>query len=260
MSDQIPPGAGQEGDQMKSAAGQAGSAEGEGTSRPATPDEAAKAMGYKSWDDLARSHKEGHATITRLSQAKKELESKVADYDQLALAATQAPPAQDELGSVVETAIVKRELTRKLGALPPDQQLRMRQLMAMELAANPMIERHPDAVNILFNKAIDRAKGEREKFVKELFGEDATLERVKELVSGKKQNGDNLEPSDRLSATFTPDAGGGGGKSGSSKTSEERMAERQRKALESGDAEEVAHWTFRDTKKIIKPPSHARGK
>ena len=241
--------------------------EGQGTGseegRPPTPDEAAAKLGFKTWGDLEKSYKEGHATITRLSQAKSDLEKRVQEYDSLTLNAMQNPPATDEIGQAVQVEIQKREIAGVLSKVPPGNRAAVQQLMAQELAANPMIGNHPQAVQILFERAQKRAETAKEMFVKDIFGEDATVERIRELVTGKKgedqqMTGNNQTKSDRLAAAFTPDSGGSG-KSTSQKSAEDRWRERQRKAQEEGDVDTVTEFVFRDTSKIMKPPGSPKG-
>jgi hypothetical protein len=178
--------------------------------------------GFKSIDELVKSQKEGHATITKLSQERAALQrdmDALAQFPQMLQAQmrtyqtpTQPAPPQGQPDSltaelfkdmapfmdqlieqrasqiashVVDQKLSMRELGTKVNAKRsenPDEFDELRPIMQNILRERPQYEAHPDGLNVVYDMAKQVRDSRMANLTSKLLGDDIPLDKFREAV------------------------------------------------------------------------------
>lgn len=190
----------------------------------ASEDPVAKALaesGFKSVEELVKSQKEGHATITRLAQERKRLQEEMeamAQFPQLLqqqmrsqqpVQPTQpqgqpdsltaelfkdmapfvdqlvAARAQEIASNIVDQKLTMRELGGKVNAKRaenPEEFDDLRPIMLHVLKENPHYEAHPDGLNMVYERAKQVRDSRIANMASKMFGTDLPLDKIREAI------------------------------------------------------------------------------
>ena len=177
--------------------------------------------GFKSVEELVKSQKEGHATITKLSQERAALQrdmEAMAQFPQLLAQQIQgqrqaqpAPPqgqpdsltaelfkdmapfvdqliaarAQEIASNVVDHKLSMRELGGKVAskrAENPEEFDELRPVMMSILKENPHYEAHPDGLNVVYDKAKEVRDSRIASLTSKIFGEGVSVDKIREAL------------------------------------------------------------------------------
>ena len=187
--------------------------------------------GFKSVEELARSQKEGHATITKLSQERAALQrdmEALANFPQmLAQQAQNRPQVQqppqgqpdsltvelfkdmapfvdqlieqrlmEKAPLIVDQKLNMKELGSKVNAKRaenPEEFDDLRPIMQNILRERPQYEAHPDGLNVVYEMAKQVRDSRIANITSKIFGEDIPLDKFREAVK-MVMNGQTAQP------------------------------------------------------------------